>query len=948
MATTIVATAEPDALPAPRVKLDITWTGATSVAVVRRDPGGAAIPVAGGSPAALSGGVATLYDYESAFGTSVTYEATAGTATIVSGSVALTVARPWLRHPGVPALSMPVELSGDGEPQYGVNRAKLEPQGRSRPIVLTDGRRKSKTSTLGVRTYSLAERAALLALLDDAGVILLDVPPAYGWRMTQQYMAFADATAAPIVPSNPHTPWDEWSLPYDVVDRPAIAGEVSWTYAAVITGYSTYSAVKTAFATYADLLANRPAGSSGAPPTPPTPDGTAAVTTYTPNPGVPSQSVYGVTVNGASSYVYPTYDNVTAAQPHWGKFTAWSQGTGSALVEITTNYDVNNVRVRPTIQDVQATVVSPRKVQLTINRPGNYSVEFNADPLQTDQTKPGSTDQLDPLFLFVSAPEVKPSPTDPNVYAYFAEGGLYTGNSVVPGNGATITVPSSGDLVVPAGKTVYIEGGAYFKGRIIAGALSATGTATSGITVDGRGVVDASWQATPGNPVKVYKCSNTTVANIVALGCNKWGFRVFGCGATGPTTIRNVRVLNWADPAKAGAPTPDGIDMIASQQVTIDGVFVRSRDDGIAIKANKNSMDGDWSGNCFNNTIRNFVIWAGDAGNGLEIGYETGAAPNQIYGITYEHGDIIHKTTNPANTAVAADYARGAITIHNREAGNVHDISYNDIRVEDVIGDAGSTTGGKDGLFYFDSVAAAIATSDIYLKDISVIRAQAALSIQVRGGDATHRVVNLTFENLTINGTAIPDLTAATAAGFVTTNSTNIVFKPSAVGGPTGVTLAPVADTWVQNDGTSKGPTDQYLLIKNSVTATLNRKAYIRFDATAAGLATCSAAKLRLWKIRNDKAVDTPITLYQVASDVWVEADTTWATAPALGTVIGAVAIGAQQQYYEWDVTAYVAAQLAGDKVISFGLYDAAQADNAISFNSRDAAANLPYLTISP
>jgi hypothetical protein len=947
MPTTIVATAEPNATPAPRVKLDITWTGATSAIVVRRDPDGHALPVTLGSPAALVAGAVTLYDYESPFGVAVTYEATSGSATIMSSPVTLDVDQVWLRHPAVPALSMPVELAGDGEPMYAANRAKLEPLGRQTPIVITDGKRKSKTTTLAVRTYSLAERQKLLDLLDDCGVLLLDVPPSLGWRLTRQYMAIGDATVPPIVPENPHTPWDQWQLPYDVVDRSVIGADTAWTYASVLTGYATYAAVRAAFATYADLLANRPIGST-APPPPSIPDGTATVTTYTPDPAAPSQSTYQVTVNGQASYVYPTYDNAAAPQPHWGKFTTFSMGTGSVLVEVTTNYDVASVRVRPTIQDVPATIVNARKIQFTLTRPGNYSVEINADPQQTDSTKPGSTNQIDPLFIFASPPESKPSKTDPNVYAYFSEGGIYTGGSVVPGNGATVTVPTSGDLVVPAGKTVYLEGGAIFKGRIICGATSATGTAASGITVDGRGVVDATWQATPGNPVKVYKCSNTSVTGIVALGCNKWGFRVFGCGATGPVSIKNVRVLNWADPAKAGSPTPDGIDCLGSQQVTFDGVFVRSRDDSITMKTNKTSMDGDWSADCFNNTVRNFVVWNGDAGNALEIGFETGPSPRSIYNILYEHGDVIHKTTNPANTAVATDYARGAITIHNREAGNIHNITYDDIRVEDVIGDAGSTTGGKDGLFYIDSVATAVATSDILLRDISVIRAQAALSIQVRGGDSTHRVVNVTFENLTINGTPIPDSTAAAAAGYVSSNVTNVLFKPSQAGGATGVTLAPVADTWVQNNGTSKGPTDQYLLVKNSPTASLDRMAFLRFDATAAGLSTCSAAKLRLWKIRNDSGAATAIGVYQVASDTWSEPDLVWGTAPPLGTLISTVSVGAQQQYYEWDVTAYVAAQLAGDDLISFGLWEPAGADNMVSFNSLDAAANIPYLVITP
>lgn len=956
----------------------MTWTGASTAAISRRDPDGTSIAVAYGSPVALAAGAATLYDYESPFGVPVTYEAAVGSATASSGAATLAVDQVWLRHPSSPTLSMPVELSSDGEPSYPAARARLSPYGRARAIVITDGRRKAKSATLGVRTFTLDERARLLALLDDCAVLLLDVPPAFGWRLSHQYMAIDTATAAPIVPSRPATPWDEWSLPYDVVDRPVFGTAAPWTYAALLAGYASYDAVKATFPTYQALRDNLPSGSTGPVLPPVDPDLSATATTYTWPAGIPSQSVYAVTVNGAASYVHPTHDNPAITQPHWGKFTHWSQTAGTSEVIVTTNYDVTNVRVRPTIEAITATILTPRTVKIMIPRTGNYSVEFNADPTQTDQSKPGSTNQLDPLFLFVSPPESKPSKTDPNVALYLEEGQLYTAGSTAKGNGSTVTIAASGDFVVPDGKKVYIEGGAYFKGRLICGASSSstggtpnTTTFASNISVDGRGVVDATWQSTstiggaPGNPLKVYKCSDTTVSYLTFLNCNKWATRVFGSGALGPVLLKGIRVLSWGDPVKGAAQspvqdqTPDGLDIIASQNVTIDGVFLRARDDAIAMKANKGSTDGTWSGSCHDNLVQNCVIWNGNAGNCLEIGFETGGngtlttgSGNQIYNISYKHCDLIHKTTPMSGDAVppAIDYARGAISIHNREAGNVHNISYEDIRIEDVIGDAGSTAGGKDGIIYIDSSASggAIATTDIYLKDISVVRAQAALSIQVRGGGPTNRVVNVTFENLVINGTPIPDDVTAANNGFASSNVTNVHFVPSQGSGPTGGTLNPVADAWVQNNGLAANPVDQYLLVKNSSNNTLDREAFLRFDATASGLSTCSNAKLRLWKIRNDSGASTPITLYPVTDDTWTETAITWANRPAKGTALGSTAIAAQAAYYEWDVTAWVAANLAGDKLISFALADAGALDNTIGFNSKDAAANLPQLLIAP
>lgn len=982
MVATVVATAEPSNNP-PRVKLDVSWTGASSVSVVRRDPDGATRAVRQGDPAALTGGLVTIYDYESFFGQVTTYDVIAGTDTITSNEVTLSPDmasdQGWLRHPGSPSLSMLVNLAGDGTPTYPVARSVLRPLGRATPIVVTDGRRKSKSAELLVRTFSLAERQQLLGLIDDSSVLLLDVPPARGWRITHQYMSFGDATATPLVPSNPHTPWDEWSLPYDVVDRPAGGSTSSgaWNLGTALTQYPTIADAKAAFSNLGDYLANRPSGAPGSggsgtggtggtggvtPPPPVVPDGTATVVTYTYAAAVPTTSVYAVTVNDKVSRVIPTFDNTAVPQPHWGKFTHFSMGgSGSAIVKITTNFDITSVKIRPSIQNITATVTGTRTAQFVLPQPQNLSVEFNSDPLQTDMTKPGSTDQIDPLFIFASPLETKPSKTDPNVYAYFSEGAVYTGSAVVPGNGSTITVPSSGDLLVPTGKTVYIEGGAYFKGRIICGTNSA-GTqphtiAATGITIDGRGVVDATWQSTPGNPVKVYRCDATSVSNIVALGCNKWGFRVFGSGsAANPVTIQNVKVLNWADVSKTGAATPDGMDILCSNYVTVDGCFIRARDDGIAIKNGKTSTDGDWNGNVSNITVKNCVVWNGIAGNALEIGFEIGpqltsgnnpAAPT-VRSISYRNIDVIHKTT-PGNTAVeppARNYRRGFISIHNNDpGGDIQTVRYEDIRAEDVIGDAGQYNEYNDGLIYL-RMGGGTRLDDIYFKDISVFRAQAALPWQIRSLIGT-AITNVTFENFTINGTVITDATVADANGYRVQNATSVTFKGPQAAGSTGTTLSAVADTWVQNNNTSGG-TDGYLKVKNSTGSTLLRKSLLRFDLSSLPGSSTTSAKLRLWKIGNDKGVNTDIGLYQITDDTWTEAGTTYVNQPALGTLIGSTTIGVDQQFYEWDCTAYVSAQMAGDKLVSFGLWDPVAAhDNLITFLSRNAAANQPQLVIA-
>src|SRR5688572_2572150 len=255
MPTTLVATAEPGATP-PRVLLELEWTGETEIDVLRVDPDGRTRPVRLAEPATLTADEWSGYDNESWFGQATTWQATDGTTTITSNMVTLDVTKAWLRHPGQPTLSMQVDVQGDGEPVRRVNRAVLEPLGRRYPIVVTDGRRKAKQSTLTLRTQTLDEADALLALVDDAAVLLLDIPPAWGWGVTHQYVSLGDLTETRTTGATrgAWVPVREWTAPYDVVDRPAdtIAGDRTW--ANVLSEAATWADVMDMYDTWGDVL----------------------------------------------------------------------------------------------------------------------------------------------------------------------------------------------------------------------------------------------------------------------------------------------------------------------------------------------------------------------------------------------------------------------------------------------------------------------------------------------------------------------------------------------------------------------------------------------------------------------------------------------------------------------------------------------------------------------
>jgi hypothetical protein len=253
---TLATTPEPAADP-PRILIELTWTGQTSATIVRTDPDGSQTPVRLGEPATLDGAGSWVgYDYESWFGQWSQYTAVTVAGSITASTVSLDVDDVWLRHPGIPSLSMQVDFQGDGAPQRTVVQAVLEPLGRTYPVVVSDGRRKSKRGEITLRTKSDAEHTALLALVDDAVPLLLDVPPGkgYGADLTHQYLAIGDLTQSRLRPDYYPHPWRIWTAPYIVVGRPAGDLQAERTWATVLAERASWAEVQAGYATWTELL----------------------------------------------------------------------------------------------------------------------------------------------------------------------------------------------------------------------------------------------------------------------------------------------------------------------------------------------------------------------------------------------------------------------------------------------------------------------------------------------------------------------------------------------------------------------------------------------------------------------------------------------------------------------------------------------------------------------
>ncbi|NUT08182.1 MAG: hypothetical protein HOV76_32415 [Hamadaea sp.] len=255
MTVTVAPTVELSNVP-PRVRLDVSASaGETSTTVVRNDPDNVQRPVrtSDGAPLTLSGGVGLLYDYEVPYSTVVTYT-TLESPTVLGVDVTVDVDQVWLIHPGVPGLSMPVNVASIGTRTRSVQQGVHWPMGRKTPVVQTDGQRKAPSGQIELRVESLEELADLEALTDDAGTLFLNIPADFGWGVSACYISVGDIQEDRLV-EYAGEPRRYYQLPFQVVDQPVGGTQAQRQYTDVLATFTSYTTMKAAYTNYLSLLA---------------------------------------------------------------------------------------------------------------------------------------------------------------------------------------------------------------------------------------------------------------------------------------------------------------------------------------------------------------------------------------------------------------------------------------------------------------------------------------------------------------------------------------------------------------------------------------------------------------------------------------------------------------------------------------------------------------------
>ena len=408
---------------------------------------------------------------------------------------------------------------------------------------------------------------------------------------------------------------------------------------------------------------------------------------------------------------------------------------GEVEVSVTSNKGpIVTARVRPLSYGIEPSVDDSTLV-FSLDRPRNLSVEVNGDIFHNLQLFANPLDVNNPIDGVKIRDEKQLEKKRKDV-VYFGPGLHDLGKDT---------------LFVRSGQTVYIAGGAVVYGTVHA-------VRVQDVKIFGRGII---MQKGRGEGVYVNRSQNVEVDGIITTQCP--------VGGSDGVKITNVKVISsygWGD----------GLNVFASSDVHYDGCFARTSDDCTTIYATRKGFVGS----CRNIVTENCVLWA-DVAHPIMIGLHGNVEdPDTIEDVVYRNIDILdHKEKQ-------IDY-QGCIAINAGDLNLVRNCLFEDIRIEDFR--QGSLVHMKVTFNKKYCLAPGRGIEGITFRNITYNGTGEEYSVIV-GYDEDHKINNVRFENLVINGEVISDdmpgkpgwyKTADMARFFVGEHVENLEFVQSVI-----------------------------------------------------------------------------------------------------------------------------------------------------------------------
>ncbi|MFJ2264180.1 putative Ig domain-containing protein [Streptomyces sp. NPDC087844] len=282
------------------------------------------------------------------------------------------------------------------------------------------------------------------------------------------------------------------------------------------------------------------------------------------------------------------------------------------------------------------------------------------------------------------------------------------------------TVP--GDVLkVPGGTTVHLAGGAVLKARV-------EFVNVENARLTGRGIISGS-----DGGIKVAFSRNIEIDGILVLDPRSG----YACtiGQSRQVTVRDLH-------AYSSGRWGDGVDVFSSEDVLIEGAFLRTSDDCVAVYGHR----WDYYGDCRNIVVRNSVLWA-DTAHPVNIGtHGNPEEPEVIENVVLSGIDVLQ------HREPQIPY-QGCFALNPGDNNLVRGVRIQDVRVEDfawgqlinmrVMANRYTTAPGRG-------------IEDVYVRDLTYEGTRASTAM-LTGYDAERAVRDVTFQNLTVNGTVVHD-----------------------------------------------------------------------------------------------------------------------------------------------------------------------------------------------
>lgn len=420
------------------------------------------------------------------------------------------------------------------------------------------------------------------------------------------------------------------------------------------------------------------------------------VFTYAAPEGAPLKQDYDVFIQPRGKKEWTRIDTYKAKVKTGEISYAFFDFTGDVFVKvICKNKKYKNARVRPDYRGTIANVQNDSTVQLLLFQPENVSVEFDGNI-------------TDNLLLFTSKPTKTKAEAEREAkkqgrkFVYYAPG-FYPED--------TIHVASN--------STIYLEGGSYFTGTFAI-------EDAENVSILGRGI------ARPERGYEgchVYRSKNVLIDGLILNTCP--------IGESQNVTLHDVRSIShpqWGD----------GLNVFGGcSNILFDRVFCRNSDDCTTAYATRKGF----SGSVRNVRMTNSTLWA-DVAHPIFIGlHGNPEVGDSIVNLRYDNIDILCQNEKQV------EY-QGCLAINCGDNNYVKDVVFDNIRIEQI--NQGSLLQVRVGWNSKYCTAPGKGVENVLFRNIRYYGETPNVSI-INGYDAQHKVKNVSFETLKINGQTIYD-----------------------------------------------------------------------------------------------------------------------------------------------------------------------------------------------